>query len=280
MLKKDKFKVIRTFFIVVILVAAFLIIDTNCISTGRYTTGNKDLPEAFDGFKIVEVADLHNKGFGIDQNYLMYKIKKENPDIIVVTGDLVDRRKWGTKNAMLFIDKAVEVAPVYFVSGNHEVWSGKYDYIKDLLLEKGVIVLDDETRVIKKGNDKISISGIIDTGFEDREDYADKIIEEVSIEAKEKADYNILLSHRPEHMDDYVNSDFDLVFSGHAHGGQFRIPFVGGVYAPHQGFMPKYTGGIYKEENTEMILSRGLGNSTIPVRIFNMPEITVTKLEN
>lgn len=255
----------------------YLVWGTNSISISRYSIENSSIPESFKGFRIVQVSDLHNKEFGKDQRILMKKIEKEKPDIIVVTGDLVDRRKWGTKNAMSFIDRAMEIAPVYYVSGNHEVWSGKYSIVRNKLLEKGVYVLDDDTVEIKNKNSHIFISGIIDTGYDDRENYVDDILRKVSKDIDDNT-FSILLSHRPEHIKDYSEAGFDLVFSGHAHGGQIRFPFIGGVYAPHQGFMPKYTSGMYQMKNTFMVVSRGLGNSVIPIRFMNRPEITVTEL--
>lgn len=259
------------------ILSIYLVWGTNSISISRYSIKNSSIPESFKGFRIVQVSDLHNKEFGKDQRILMKKIEKEKPDIIVVTGDLVDRRKWGTKNAMSFIDRAMEIAPVYYVSGNHEVWSGKYSIVRNKLLEKGVYVLDDDTVEIKNKNSHIFISGIIDTGYEDRENYVADILSKVSKDIDDNT-FSILLSHRPEHIKDYSKAGFDLVFSGHAHGGQIRFPFIGGVYAPHQGFMPKYTSGIYKMKNTFMVVSRGLGNSVIPIRFMNRPEITVTEL--
>lgn len=255
----------------------YLVWGTNSISISRYSIENSSIPESFKGLRIVQVSDLHNKEFGKDQRILMKKIEKEKPDIIVVTGDLVDRRKWGTKNAMSFIDRAMEIAPVYYVSGNHEVWSGKYSIVRNKLLEKGVYVLDDDTVEIKNKNSHIFISGIIDTGYEDRENYVADILSKVSKDIDDNT-FSILLSHRPEHIKDYSEAGFDLVFSGHAHGGQIRFPFIGGVYAPHQGFMPKYTSGMYQMKNTFMVVSRGLGNSVIPIRFMNRPEITVTEL--
>ena len=225
---------------------------------------------------------------------LIEKIKKENPDLIVITGDIVDRRKWGTKNMEKFLSEIKGTAPIYYVSGNHEVWSFKYDIVKKILRKYDVNILDDEvksirkrkeengkvgkTESIKKDNSEIKIAGIIDTGFEDREEYVPEILK--NLKKKVKADeFSILLSHRPEHIKDYSDAGFDLVFSGHAHGGQIRLPFIGGIYAPHQGFMPKYTKGVINMKKTKMVVSRGLGNSVLPIRILNRPEITVTVLK-
>ena len=290
-MKNKKLKIIS---IIILIVVILLVWGTNDIVTSTYSVGNEKIPSEFDGYRIVQISDLHNKEFGKNQKRLIEKIKKENPDLIVITGDIVDRRKWGTKNMEKFLSEVKGIAPIYYVSGNHEVWSFKYDIVKKILRKYDVNILDDEvksirkrkeengkvgkTESIKKGSSEIKIAGIIDTGFEDREEYVPEILK--NLKKKVKVDeFSILLSHRPEHIKDYSDAGFDLVFSGHAHGGQIRLPFIGGIYAPHQGFMPKYTKGVINMKKTKMVVSRGLGNSVLPIRILNRPEITVTVLK-
>lgn len=275
-MKNKKLKIIS---IIILIVVILLVWGTNDIVTSTYFVENEKIPSEFDGYRIVQISDLHNKEFGKNQKRLIEKIKKENPDLIVITGDIVDRRKWGTKNMEKFLSEVKGTAPIYYVSGNHEVWSFKYDIVKKILRKYDVNILDDEVKSIKKDNSEIKIAGIIDTGFEDREEYVPEILK--NLKKKVKADeFSILLSHRPEHIEDYSDAGFDLVFSGHAHGGQIRLPFIGGIYAPHQGFMPKYTKGVINMKKTKMVVSRGLGNSVIPIRILNRPEITVTVLKS
>lgn len=290
-MKNKKLKIIS---IIILIVVILLVWGTNDIVTSTYSVGNEKIPSEFDGYRIVQISDLHNKEFGKNQKRLIEKIKKENPNLIVITGDIVDRRKWGTKNMEKFLSEVKGIAPIYYVSGNHEVWSFKYDIVKKILRKYDVNILDDEvksirkrkeengkvgkTESIKKGSSEIKIAGIIDTGFEDREEYVPEILK--NLKKKVKVDeFSILLSHRPEHIKDYSDAGFDLVFSGHAHGGQIRLPFIGGIYAPHQGFMPKYTKGVINMKKTKMVVSRGLGNSVLPIRILNRPEITVTVLK-
>ena len=273
--KNKKRVIILSLFILIILV----IWGTNDIVISNYSIKNKKIPSDFNGYKIVQISDLHNKEFGKNQKRLINKVKKENPDLIVITGDIVDRRRWGTKYMEEFLKGIYKIAPIYYVSGNHEMWSFKYNIVKNILKKYNVNVLDDDVKTIKKGNSSIKISGIIDTGFEDREDYVEEILKNLKKKI-ESDEYSILLSHRPEHIKEYSKFGYDLVFSGHAHGGQIRVPFIGGLYAPHQGFMPEYTDGVIKMKNTDMVVSRGLGNSVIPIRIFNRPEITVTTLNN
>lgn len=275
-MKNNKIKILTVF---ILIVALLLIWGTNDIVTTKYFIGSERIPSDFDGYRIVQISDLHNKEFGKNQKRLIKKIKDANPDLIVITGDIVDRRKWGTKYMEEFLSEAKEIAPMYYVSGNHEVWSFKYDKVKEILDKYNVNVLDDEVETIKRGKSEIGIAGIIDTGFEDREEYVSEILGNLKNKMKPN-EYSILLSHRPEHIDDYADAGYDLVFSGHAHGGQIRIPFIGGIYAPHQGFMPKYTKGVINKKKTKMVVSRGLGNSVIPIRILNRPEITITVLKN
>ena len=263
----------------ILLVALLVVWGTNDIVTSEYFIGSEKIPSDFDGYRIVQVSDLHNKEFGKNQKRLIQKIKTANPDLIVITGDIVDRRKWGTKYMEEFLSEAKGIAPMYYVSGNHEVWSFKYDKVKKILEKYDVNILDDDVKTIKYKNSEIKIAGIIDTGFEDREEYVPEILKTLKNKIKSN-EYSILLSHRPEHIDDYADAGYDLVFSGHAHGGQIRIPFIGGIYAPHQGFMPKYTKGVINKKKTKMVVSRGLGNSVIPIRILNRPEITITVLKS
>ena len=226
-----KIKKLKVIIASILLVALLLVWGTNDIVTSEYFISSEKIPADFDGYRIVQISDLHNKEFGKNQKRLIKKIKAANPDLIVITGDIVDRRKWGTKYMEKFLAESKGIAPMYYVSGNHEVWSFKYDKVKKILEKYGVNILDDDVKTIKHKNSEIKIAGIIDTGFEDREEYVPEILKTLKNKIKSN-EYSILLSHRPEHIDDYADAGYDLVFSGHAHGGQIRIPFIGGIYAP------------------------------------------------
>ena len=209
----------------------------------------------------------------------------ELPDIIVITGDLIDQRKYNLETAMIFIRGAVKIAPVYYVSGNHEAWSGHYEIIKQSLIEAGVTVLDNDRSDIKRGENTIKLLGVSDPDFLTSsylEETNASLLEETlkGWATEENESFNVLLSHRPELFDVYQAANLDLVFSGHAHGGQIRLPFVGGFVAPDQGLFPKYTSGSYTEGATTMFVSRGLGNSIVPQRLFNRPEIVVVTLRS
>ncbi|MCC5911213.1 MAG: metallophosphoesterase [Clostridiaceae bacterium] len=281
-----KYKKIRIALIVVIIVAIislFCVWQNNDIVTTQIDYSNTKIPNEFNGYTIVQISDLHNKEFGKNQERLLKKIRAISPDIIVVTGDLIDRRKYDLDTAIVFINGAMKIAPVYYVSGNHEAWSGDYKNIRQRLLSCGVQILDDNKVKLIKDEAMIEILGLSDPDFL-TSSYMDGTnsskLEEHLVRLSDDSVFQILLSHRPELFDLYANENIDIIFSGHAHGGQFRIPFIGGLVAPDQGLFPKYTSGIYTQNQSTLIVSRGLGNSIIPVRIFNRPEIVVVTLQN
>ena len=241
---------------------------------------NTSISQDFDNFKIVHISDLHNHNW---KGKLVTKIKKEKPDIIVITGDLVDSSKPNFDLALDLINNTKHLAPIYYVTGNHEAWLSDYQGLKVRLEKAGVNMLDDKSMFIEKGQSLIQIVGISDPDF-DQSGSANYIqaslIEDKLTHLINKDFYNILLSHRPEHFLSYVSKDVDLVLSGHAHGGQVRLPFIGGLIAPNQGFLPQYTSGIYSERDTSMVVSRGLGNSIIFIRVNNTPELVVIRLKS
>ncbi|WIV13352.1 metallophosphoesterase [Proteiniborus sp. MB09-C3] len=258
----------------------FLYLQNNWITKTRLRINLQRLPKSFDRFKIIHISDLHNKSFGKNQKHLINQIKDEKPNIIVITGDLIDSRRYNEYIAMQFVKEAVKIAPVYYVTGNHEMRSGKFKSLEEQLINAGAKVLRNSWEKIDSYGQSIIIAGIDDpyTGIRYREPIVmDKYLQEIK-EGLDENSFKILLSHRPERIDAYAAYGFDLVFSGHAHGGQFRIPFLGGLVVPNQGFLPKYTSGVHKVNNTTMVISRGLGNSIVPQRIFNRPEIIVAEL--
>ena len=219
---------------------------------------------------------MHGKRFGSNQSSLVSKIKKERPDLIVVTGDSIDSRRYDETSSIELFSQIRELAPVYFVAGNHEARSGKFDGFEARLRETGIKLLRNESFYLEKGPSKLLVIGIDDPGFKNLS------LETISdmITMDEDSSFKILLSHRPELLDLYSKENIDLVFSGHAHGGQIRLPLIGGLLSPHQGIFPEYTSGLYRKENTNMVVSRGLGNSLFPQRIFNRPEIITVILKN
>ncbi|QUH26603.1 metallophosphoesterase [Serpentinicella alkaliphila] len=269
--------------IIIILLIIFLIWQNNSIVVSYSDYHNSKIPADFNELKIVQVSDLHNKMFGDNQSNLLSHVEKLSPDIIVITGDLVDRRNFDLDKAISFINGAVKIAPIYYVSGNHEAWSGRYSRITQKLTNAGVYIMDDNVLDISKGSSTIKIIGLSDPDFYTLRYFEGTNTSKLKEELQKLSDsdkFKILLSHRPELFDLYSENNIDLIFSGHAHGGQFRIPFVGGLVAPDQGLFPHYTAGSYIKESSTMFVSRGLGNSIIPIRIFNRPEIVVVTLKS
>lgn len=245
----------------------------------KYNIRHRNLPASFQGYRVLQVSDLHNTLFGKNQRHLMKKVKEANPDCIVITGDIIDKRR--TRRDNLFpLQKAVSYmvscCPVYYVPGNHEATSSLYPYVRSFLSTIGVQVLENQMMRVRRNDDVIHICGIMDPKFYPA--FSNQFyyqLRRLAYEAGQK--FTILLAHHPEHFEDYAGN-FDLVYCGHAHGGQFRIPGVGGIYAPNQGFFPRYSEGIFVKCDTTMVVSRGLGNSRMPQRILNRPQLVLTTL--
>ena len=284
MMKKPNKKTVLIVSVLVILCLGIWTLWGNiALEVNEYEIVSDRIPEAFAGFRIAQVSDLHNKDFGEGYGQLLTLLSEINPDIIVVTGDLIDSRQTDLDVALEFAWEAGKIARVYYVSGNHEARVPEYEDLKTGLVKAGVVILENQKIQITREGESITLMGIEDPSFQ--EDYLFGDSESVARQAienlqNESDGYTILLSHRPELFDLYVETEMDLVFSGHAHGGQFRLPFVGGLVAPNQGFFPKYDAGQFNEENTTMIVSRGVGNSIIPIRFNNRPEIVLVTLRN
>ena len=268
--------------IFIFVMIVFFIWQNNSVVVSKYEYKNSKLSINFNGFKILHISDLHNKNF---HGSLYKKIKDINPDIIVITGDLIDRRRTRIDIAVEFVKQIINIAPVYYVSGNHEQLSASYDELKEELTKLDVHILDNSHLILNHDGERIGIMGLADPALIYTEGNNDNNRNRVYAENNLKrlyensvAEFNILLSHRPELIEVYKNINIDLVFSGHAHGGQIRIPFIGGILSPNQGFLPKYSEGMITEDNTTLVVSRGLGNSIFPIRIFNRPELIVVEL--
>lgn len=272
-------------FFLLILIPIYLYFENNSIKITNINIADSNIPNDFKDFTIAHVSDLHNKQFGKNQKNIISKINEISPDIIVITGDLITSYSPDVNVAMEFINNASKIAPIYYVTGNHESRILEdYNSLKTQMKSAGVYILENNHVSISRENSKINIVGVNDPSFDalGSFEYSDEQI--ISNHLKELTKnlngYTILLSHRPELFDTYCSYNINLVFAGHAHGGQVRLPFIGGLIAPHQGFFPKYTSGLYENGNTKMIVNRGLGNSAFPFRINNRPEIVVVKLSN
>ncbi|MDO5015332.1 MAG: metallophosphoesterase [Clostridia bacterium] len=259
---------------------SWIIWGNRSIKTNELRVTSKDLPKAFDNFSIAHISDLHNAEHGKNNKKLIDILQTENPNIIVITGDLIDSNHTNIEIALSFVRQAVKIAPCYFVTGNHEAWVGsQYEKLRTELENEGVTILRDEAIELDYRDEHIQLIGLNDPDFSDRDSLlSESILETKLSQINISNGFTMLLLHRPEHFNVYQKNNIDLVLSGHAHGGQFRLPFLGGIIAPNQGFFPKYDAGIYTENETTMIVSRGIGNSIIPIRINNRPEIVIVKL--
>ena len=281
MKKRNKKVFLFVSLLVLICLAAWTIWGNTALEVNECEIQSDRIPEAFTGFRIAQVSDLHNAEFGEGNEKLIEMLHQIDPDIIVLTGDLIDSRQTDIDIALTFAREALKIAPVYYVSGNHEARVREYEDLKIGLTEAGVVVLENQKVNITREGESITLIGIDDPSF--REDYlfgdAASVTSSALSELQNESDgYTILLAHRPELFETYVDAGVDLVFSGHAHGGQFRLPFIGGLVAPNQGFFPKYDAGLFSKGSTTMIVSRGVGNSIIPIRFNNRPEIVVAVL--
>lgn len=199
-----------------------------------------------------------------------------------MTGDLIDANRTDLKSGIEFVSRMTEITPVYFVSGNHEASIRDYPVLEEQLKQKGVTVLSNDTEILKINESKISLIGIADPQMAHESFVSDlEIVKtELSRIRHDFENYCILLAHRPELIDAYAEAKLDLVLAGHAHGGQIRLPFIGGLFAPNQGIFPDYTSGLIEKDGTKMIVSRGIGNSVFPFRINNRPELAVIILRS
>ena len=252
------------------------------LELNTYTVSSAKLPQSFDGYRIAHVSDLHNAEMGKDNEKLLTILRDADPDMIAITGDLIDSRSTNVEIALNFIREAVKIAPCYYVTGNHEARVNEYDELKSGMEAAGVIVLEDARTEISLEGKTITLIGVNDPSYQtdylfgDAESVMNAKLEELHTE---NDGFTILLSHRPELFDTYADHDIDLILSGHAHGGQFRLPFIGGLVAPNQGLFPEYDAGIYTEGNINMLVSRGIGNSILPFRINNRPEVILIELQ-
>lgn len=235
----------------------------------------KSLPAAFAGFCIAHVSDLHNRAFGKEQSKLISALREISPDLIAVTGDMIDKRRRGMQSALCFLRAAARVAPVYCVTGNHEGVSPEFPAFLREFEKTGARLLRNEREEIVRGGEKINLIGLDDLNFA-----VPKIKTRAALPLAEEwlrgltgEGFNLVLAHHPEYFPAYKACEANLVLCGHAHGGQVRLPLVGGLYAPGQGVLPAYTAGVYRAVSTQMLVSRGLGNSLFPFRVNNPPEV-------
>lgn len=253
--------------VAVVLLGLFIYLSNNLLTTSHYTIKSQKIKG--DGVKIVQLSDLHGKRFGKGNCKLLRAVEAQKPNFIVITGDIIHKyREHDISVAVALVTSLCKIAPVYYVSGNHELRNKKYRFLRDKLANAGALILDDCAMSVCG----INLCGVNCANIK-KGAYTSLI--------RDKEQFNLLLAHLPQYINEYSVAGFDLALCGHAHGGQWRVPFTKiGVYSPGQGLLPKYTAGMHWCGSMAEIISRGLGNSECPVRLFNRPEIVVVNLIN
>ena len=265
--------------LLLLLCAAFLRWSNHSLEVERVSFSSSRLPAGFDGCVIVQLSDLHGALFGENNRDLLDRVRAEGPDYIFLTGDLLDQYRRTPQSYAVDLGRALaEIAPTYFVTGNHEWALRDVGELKDRLEEAGVAVLSNEYTVLERGGDAIVLAGI-----DDPNGYADqKTPEELASEVREAFGdpFWLLLAHRNNYFaPQYSLLGADLVISGHGHGGLIRLPFTDGLISVERTLLPSYTAGFYEENGARLFVSRGLGNSGRTFRLFNRPEVAVLTLE-
>ena len=269
--------------LVLVGLVVWLLWANRALEQTTYSISSEKLPDAFEGFRIVHISDLHNTEFGQDNEKLLKMVAVAKPDLIAITGDVIDSRRTDMDIAFRFVQEAAKIAPCYYVTGNHESRLDDYDRLKDGLQERGVVILEDGSVNMERDGAVIRVLGVDDPAFvpvyspEEISALMDVKLRNIQ---PDNEIFTILLSHRPELFDVYVQHGLNLVLTGHAHGGQVRMPWIGGLYMPGQGLFPEYDAGMFVENGTTMIISRGLGNSAFPLRVNNRPEVVVIELHS
>lgn len=239
----------------------------------EFTYANEAAGNYPDGYRIVQISDLHNAVFGRNHRTLVGRITELAPDMIVITGDIVDSNHTDIDAAADLIGQITQLYPVYYVTGNHEYWLDESDRRRlfEEMEQAGAVLLVNETVSVNASGGRFDLIGLDDQSLTDGTLKA--LLNECDGET-----LKIVLAHEPQYIEKYAAAGADLVLCGHAHGGQFILPLIGPVVAPDQGIFPQYTSGAYRMGDMTMFVSRGLGNSIIPVRLFNYPEVVCIDL--
>ena len=261
----------------------FLLIMIFCafnhgLVTRRYAVSSAKLKNT-DPLRLVLLTDLHSCVYGDRQQTLYQRIERERPDLILLGGDIADDVQ-PLEGALQLVERIAGLAPCYYVPGSHDMWRADYEDVCRRLASMGVTILENAVQPLEIRGQRIVLCGAIDPTVPFQDDparYGESL--QAAFANLHPEDYNILLAHRPDFIAQYASLGFDLVLSGHTHGGQVRIPFlVNGLYAPGQGWFPRYAGGEYRVGETDLIVSRGLSHFPRLPRIFNPPEVVVVNL--
>ncbi|SJZ90167.1 metallophosphoesterase [Anaerorhabdus furcosa] len=260
----------------------YSVITNKKVKTTHFEIRSKKLPNEFDGYHITLCTDIHNEQY-LNNEQFYKQVEVTNPDIILISGDFIDSRRTNFDVSLEIARRLVTIAPTYYVTGNHEYRLITFPIFEESLKEIGVRILRNEAIKLHRGSSSITLLGMDDPHFfseNNGHQNEAKVLNKLLDELKTKDDYTVLLIHRPEFFEDYYQHKIDLALCGHTHGGQIRIPFVGGLIAPHQGFFPKYDAGYFCKGDTQMLISKGLGSSSFPLRVNDQPELLEIRLKS
>lgn len=264
--------------------AVLIALGNSWLQTTRIEVASSRLPGSFDGYCIVQVSDLHGRAFGRNNACLIEAVRRAKPDLIVVTGDITRAGRWDPEYISGLSREFSDIALAYYVTGNHDYLAGDLSELLAALEGNGVHTLAGTSIEISREIESIVVAGIDDPrGYGPEEEVRvqdgrwTSALERLRRSIGESR-FVVLLSHRPEAFAEYERLEFDLVLSGHAHGGQIRLPIIGPLYAPDQGWRPPLATGMHRRGGTSLVVSRGLGNSTMPIRVLNRPELVVVRL--
>lgn len=269
----SKKKLISALAVSLIVVLLCVVVFWQGLNTVTYTLTSDKIDS---DIRICVITDHHSSSYGKRQKKLLSEIEKASPDVIMIVGDLFDEAR-DTDNAEDLLEAIGEKYTCFYVTGNHE-YRNDTEKLKALVRSYGITVLEGDIVELTVNGQNVSICGVDDLfGFGEYYDSAQTAFDECISECYEKInkdDLTFLMTHRPQHADIYSKYGFDIVVSGHSHGGQVRIPYlINGLYTPTDGFFPDYAGGVYSlSERTKLVVSRGLCKDEIP-RVFNPPEL-------
>lgn len=237
----------------------------------------ESLPPQFDGLRVAELSDLHGRSFGKNNVRLLRTLQKARPDMICICGDLFDEK---TDLTMLepLLTGLTDIAPVYYVTGNHEWQVKNLRKILQKMRAWGVTVLENEGRVLSRGGAEMVVAGVHDPcGPYDMKTPAALVRE---LRSAQGNDFILMLSHRNDELAMWSQLGVQLVLSGHCHGGVVRLPFVGGVFGTRRELFPEYDAGVYRQDGTTLFVSRGLGYTNVHFRLFNRPHVPIMILRS
>ena len=267
--------------IIVLIIMSIYILFNQSIQTSYYNVANYLIPSEFNNYKIIQLSDLHCKKFGPNQSKLISKIQQLSPDLIVMTGDMIDRKQTNLSNTEDLFKGVSKIAPVFVVSGNHEIYSNELQIAMSKLYKKyNITHLSNTSSTLSKGNSTLKIYGLDFIGsYIENEDIINNLLSSCLVPAPNNC-FSILLNHRSDILDNISTYNYTLVLSGHAHGGIIRLPFIGGLISNKLSLFPKYDSGMYHQNSSTMIVSRGLGNSNRLPRILNRPDLVLITLKS